>query len=637
MLAAEKVLLVKRSGSGGSARRRTSSHGKADSLSLRKKLRSNKADYSRADGKQMVIQEAKRTMTGASATSQLIVNNFVNQLKSYRTFQPLFKENQLYSPDSTEEVHNENQWEVIDNLIKASTFHLLRNRTDEHFFATFSRVTGEFLGPFRQRRRSHKVGFAKDQYDINDTSLEKKSRSFVETWKRNHPLATDEEAKAESFFWESAFSHQEKATRQAYLSQLHREIDSLVRSSVGEEKVAEEVLEDDEFSSLADGEAVDEQQVEEQRRAWVMFTQGEDCPTGFTFPGKAPRIIDGYENSEALHEWLQGRWSHHTHRHENAAFMIQRAYRSFKAKREVAKKRFERAQCLRELLAVEEETIAQWNAAVQQELLTLAQNSENTREYRAMKLFTRKIVALVAKRRKQRETDEAQRSEVKNYAATLIQKVFRGFLARKYGVRYPEVQAARHELRRHEAAARIQSLWKCRKTMMKIRLWREAALRIQCCYRQHRARTRCRFLRGVTQVNIRDVEKVGAAHTLVSFNIRNIYNREAFYRKNKTEIDLLQRIGRGYLHRAFTYSIPLQRMKVSAAAKVLSRWSDILVVRRARFFVGTFQKQRAKENWQLIRFDAAKTIQCAWRNYKAYKEYYNRDRAQVTSDASVIS
>lgn len=583
-----------------------------------------------ADGKQ-ILQEAKRTMNLASATSHAIVDNFLERIKTYQTFQPLFAANELYarrSPAEDEGPKSTNPWEVIDNLIETSTHHLLRNRADEHFFASFGRVTGGETFRPNQRKRSHKVGFTHrdDFMDMQNGTIEKRNRTFMDIWKRDHPLHTEEELQDETCFWSSAFSEQDRATRVAYLRQLHREIDSLVSLSNGftRQKEKEEQEQKAKIAEAQEKDDVDEtdfHNLEEQQRAWIMFCKGEDCTPGFTIPEKVPHTVSDYENTEQLHEWIQHRWPHHTHRHENAAFVIQRAYRSYKAKCLTERKRYGRWQLLRAILASEEEGKKNWRAAVQEDKMRQENSIENTPESRALRLFTRKVLALVAKKRAMKKAMEAERQEIENYAATVIQKVFRGYMIRACSYLFPEVQAARLEQKRNAAAFLIQGTWKRMVAMRRWRSMRKAALVIQCCYRQHVSRRKCRHLRGLGRIQLEDQEKLYAAHTLASFGVHNLYLRDVFYRKNKEQIDLLQRVGRGYIHRAFTYNIPWQWKKEAAGAVISARWNDILAVRRARFYCGTFEKRREREMWGRIRCDAAKTIQCAWRNYLGFKQY----------------
>lgn len=567
-------------------------------------------------------------MTLASATSHAIVEKFLERIKTYRTFQPLFASNKLYAPPNSEEnaPQNPNPWEIIDNLIETSTHHLLRNRADEHFFASFGKVVGE---SFRPRKRSHKVGFAyKEDFDVSISGgFERKNRKFLDTWKRDHPLSTEEELQEEDAFWSGAFEEQERVARVEYLKSLHREIESLVALSrgfdkeVGEQPKDDEVRPEDETHTTTEEEDLTD--VEEQKRAWIMFCRGEDCSPGYTFPEKVPRIVCDYQNTEEMHEWIQHRWPHQTHRHENAALTIQRAYRVYVAKQITESRRYARWQLLRETQAAENEGIRRWTIALREDLLKQETSAAHTPESRALRFFTTKIMAVVEKKRARKRAEDSQKFEIQTYAATQIQKLFRGYRTRLCNYLHPDIQASQLQQKKNDAALRIQGTWKRLVARRNYRKMIASAISIQCCYRQHISKRRCRLLRGLKRINLEDEERMCAAHTINSFGVRNMFLKEEFYRKHKEPIDLLQRIGRGYIHRSFTYQIPWQKQKYAAGEIIAARWRDILAVRRARFYCGTFEKKRERENWHAIRTDAATTIQCAWRNFAGYRKYRN--------------
>lgn len=580
-----------------------------------------------SDGKQ-IIQEAKRTMNFASIASHSMIDQFLNRMKTYRTFQPLFATNKLYtsrkvSDSEDSEGGNINSWAIIDHLIDTSTNHLLRNRADEHFFASFTRVRGESFRP-AQRNRLHKVGFARreDLVDFEKGSLEKKNPAFMDTWKREHPLQTEEEKEGESTFWESAFYVSDVASRKAYLKELHEEIESLVKlcstfeesNSKKENQLAEKTIDTPQgLPSYHDYES--------QQLSWTMFCKGEGCTPGFTIQKTAPCIVSEYKDTEEIHKWIHRNWPHHTHRHENAALTIQKAYRSFRAKYETERKRYARLHMLREIKLLEDEVKKKWFTSLRDDWLQQATTNDNTPESRAIRFVSRKLVAVIKKRRAAIEKINRQTRETQIYAATLIQKTFRGYMIRNRFYLYPEIREKRLQEKQNVAAYRIQGTWKRMLALRNMERIRNAAVSIQCCYRSYVARELHRQLRGQKRVKLEDDRKVCAAQILTSLGVRKMYQKYLLFKTNGEHITLLQRVGRGYIGRHLAFNIPLQRKKEEAALVISTRWNYILQRRRAKFYCSTFEKHKERENWNQIRSDACKTIQLAWRNHRDYEAY----------------
>lgn len=593
---------------------------RSDTTSMRKKSRSHmsRLELSRKSEGREITHERRKAMTQASVSSRTIVDRFLERIKTYHTYQPLLSSNaQPDRPRREAELAKNNPWELIDNLIGTSTQHLVRHQADDHFFSTFGRVTGESFRP-SQRKRSHKVGFTnrEDDRDIQGTSLEKRHRAFMDVWKKDHPSKSKAALQDESKFWYSAFSTQENKERVAYLRELQREVQELSKLSVTEgSSFNDHDQEQTDDATVEKNNTSSEEKKEQQKRCWTIFCKGERAPSiSFPFEKSFP-IVQGFAQTDDINQGIPFQWTQHSHMHENAALVIQKCYRCYQSKCIVDRKLSARYQLLHEILAAEEEAQEKWKVALQEDGRREAKKCENTPEYRALNLFSKKVLAVVARKRAMKQMEKQREEELQNYAATLIQKLFRGYFARTRTVLTPRTRASRLEERRNAAAFRIQGTWKRKNALHHWESMRKAAITIQCCYRKFAARRTLIYLRWIYRIDLEDREKKIAAHTLAVFGIKNIYRRKQFYNANKAYINLLQRVGRGYLHRSFVFSIPWQKEKEAASQTIASHWHDILEVRRAKFFRRSFELRREHENWYLTSNDAAETIQNAWRNY----------------------
>lgn len=593
---------------------------KADSSSMRKRSRPHlhRLDSSRNFEGNDVIREAKKNMSQASASSRGIVDRFMERVKAYHTFQPLISSYELHEKQREGDPRTRsNPWEMIDNLIEISTQHLVRHQADEHFFSTLGRVTGDFFRP-SQKRRSPKVGFThrEDHPDAHSTSLEKKHRAFMDVWKRDHPAKSKEAFRDESNFRLIAFSEQEQKDRASYLRELQREIQDLSKLPAADDDSkdihkVEKVIEN-EKEELA---CSNDRNKEQQKRCWTIFCKGEESIERSTLFDKPPRIVHEYENAEEVHHWIQSQWAECTDKHEIAALTIQKCFRCYLAKCILDRKLSARFQLLRDILAAEEDAKQKWKAAVQEDSRREAKNSENTPEYRAINMVAKRILALVETKRAVQKLKKHQEIELQNYAATLIQKVFRGYHVRAQILLTPRTVASRQEAKKNAPAFLIQATWKRKLVLRRLECMRKAAITIQRCYRKFVARRTLTYLRGMHRIDLEDAEKQSAAHTLTAFGFKGLYRRKRSYKMHKESIDLLQRVGRGYLHRSFAFNIPWNRKKEAACKAIISQWHDVLEVRRAKFSRRSFELRRERENWHLTQTDAALTIQNAWRNY----------------------
>lgn len=612
---------------------------KADSSSIRKRSHPHlhRLDSSKNFEGNEVVREAKKNMSQASASSRGIVDRFMERVKSYHTFQPLISSYELHENQKDGDTRTKsNPWEMIDNLIEISTQHLVRHQADEHFFSTLGRVTGDFFRP-SQKRRSPKVGFThrEDHPDTHSTSLEKKHRAYMDVWKRDHPSKSKEAFREESNFRLISFSEQEKKDRASYLRELQREIEDLSRLSAAD-NVSKSIHEAEKLTDKEEKDSAcsDDRKKDQQKRCWTIFCKGEESIEKSTVFDEPPRIVHEYVKADELHHWIQSQWTDCTDRHENAALTIQKCFRCYQAKCILDAKLSAKFQLLRDILAAEEEGKQKWKSAIQEDSRREAKNSENTPEYRAINMVAKRILAIVETKRAVEKMKKQQETELQNYAATLIQKVFRGYYVRVQILLTPRTVASRLEAKKNAPAYLIQATWKRKLVLRRLESLRKAAITIQRCYRKFVARRTLTYLRGMYRIDLEDTEKQSAAHTLTAFGIKGLYGRKRSYKMHKESIDLLQRVGRGYLHRSFAFNIPWNRKKEAACQAIVSQWHDVLEVRRAKFSLRSFELRRERENWHLTQTDAALTIQNAWRNYIGLVKW-RRNRAFVSEKEEV--
>ncbi|KAG5481909.1 hypothetical protein LSCM4_06988 [Leishmania orientalis] len=482
------------------------------------------------------------------------------------------------------------------------------------------------------------------------------TNALADRWAVDHPSSTSIEVEEQRRAWAALELQRQHASRSFYLQAMQEQLEILqagqardaaeskhshlsqgdvsrpqhliMRSSSDSEKVPDALRRRGRRHSAAaqaweDEDAAVKAEEEKQRSLWLTF-RGCPLPNAQTFALplgtalNAPRIVSAYLESTDLQDWLHSSWAHRTHRHEGAALRIQCAYRAHRARCEAQERRYERRKAFLASLDAEREAKPVWDMALQvhTDTTTTACGADST--LRALQFFINKVNAVVAKRRASKRYQQQQDAEIRNYAATRIQAVYRGHRKRDFvmELRHPEIAAHREQLRRECTATRIQTCW--RRYAAQHRWWRArhaASVLQNLC--------RCRAARRMLAER-RYERNLSAAGELQKFAVRRIERwyasclavRSAIYGAHVAELLIVQRVSRGYQgrqhvreemrlshRRAAVRAIEQHRLRVLNGRDAIARRTALSVT-------------RASERTATLLDDAAVTIQRAWRRQR---------------------
>ncbi|CCW69673.1 unnamed protein product [Phytomonas sp. Hart1] len=329
---------------------------------------------------------------------------------------------------------------------------------------------------------------------------------FMSAWKRDHPDATPAQEHQRLLEW-----RKDQIGLRRF--QLRQEVGKLHQAIKEEEEMVS--TPDDEgylpmsFSLDATSEGVafmglfdaDEAEAERQRCIWKQFIEPESLPFANKLPSVADAIssevaasslyiVKNYAVDHSVRDWIRSRgWIHRNHIHEAAALCIQRMFRGYTARVNAQRRRVARFLALKVALNAEEATKRQWEVS----LKIFQQSSgqvQSTRSLNALLFFENKMRAIIKMNRARNAARAASEAEVVNFAATSIQRVYRGHSARQlvYGMRHPEWLAEIMRRRQTQAAVLIQTLWRGYHTRCDLRRHCQAVWVIQRAYRFHCAR-----------------------------------------------------------------------------------------------------------------------------------------------------
>ncbi|KAG5481595.1 hypothetical protein LSCM1_05619 [Leishmania martiniquensis] len=369
-----------------------------------------------------------------------------------------------------------------------------------------------------------------------------------------------------------------------------------------------------------DDVAAAEAEAEKQRALWQTFCE---CPlrtagAPASPPGmapNAPQIMSAFLDNTDLQEWLYSSWAHRTHRHESAALRIQCAYRMNRARCEVREMRYERRQAFLASLDAEREAKLVWDMALQVQTESTATSCGADSTLWALHFFINKVNAVVAKRRACKKYQQQQADEVRNYAATRIQAVYRGHRSRVFvmELRHPEIVAHREHLRRECSAMRIQSCWRrytAQRQWWRVRLAASALQNLCRCRAARRMRAERRYERDLSaarelrKVAVRRIEQWYASCRVV---------RNAIYGSHVAELLTIQRVCRGYQGRRRAQDEMRLSHHRSAVRTIEQHRLRVLCLREAGARRAALSATRAAKRAAAMLDDAAVTIQRAWR------------------------
>jgi len=601
-------------------------------------------------------QDTKRYIQAAAFATQTAATQFLHRLQSYQMFQPLFTASSamsssangspLSSQASRMSVYPSPSnarsfstaaaaWQQVDAVLDASVGHILKRNTDDHFIVTMQQqVSGELAKVPSKRwavvdssegRTGYRSSSAKDGNVIHTPALENGTprSAFAQRWAADHPSNTAEGTRKEFRVATKVEQEQEQANRSFYLQALTSQLHELEKEQqrMAPKGVSRNHDADDATRLAHEAMLLAEEQT--QQRRWEAFLCSE--------MGKGPRrnvshvacepsrcIVSDYLDDDDVHDWLHGRWPHHTHRHEGAALRIQCAYRSYLARNAMHRLRYARRQAFVTSLATETEAQRLWETSMHAQASASQSVAGIDTRVRAINFFVGKVNAVVAKRRARKLLAAQQESEVRSYAAVAIQRVYRGYRGRTYVKELldPEIAEARVAAIVARSAAMIQSLWRGYRTRVELSRRRHAAGVIQRSYRSAYARYTFRALKQRQLLSVTADLKKYAIQRIEVWYLRCRTSKYGDRRTYVVPCALLQRVGRGYLTRQRAQEMTDLQKVMDAAARITCYWRRILAQRAAVEVLEALQRQRREVNRAVIEADAALTIQRAWLHYR---------------------
>ncbi|CCW65709.1 unnamed protein product [Phytomonas sp. EM1] len=453
-------------------------------------------------------------------------------------------------------------WKSIDNTLNAAASFAIRHSFESHFATTMASIgeRSSSINPFtvsadqysqvdsNAHPLSHLIGpslvdagdlpdyasspfLAKASIESPDALAEE---IFISAWTRDHQDATPAQIQQRLSEWRKDQMGRMRLLLRQEVCKLHQELEEQreMAGTSGDEIRLSMPLDLDGTLGKAAVEVRDAEKAEahRQRSMWKRFIEDDPVSSktkllpmmevGSSELGASSlSIVKDYAADRSVTDWLRGRgWIHRTHLHEAAALLIQCVFRGYSARRKAQRLRVARFLAFKKTLKTEEETKRQWEVS----LKIFEQGSsqvQSTRRLNALLFFENKMSAIISMRRTRNAARAASEAEVVNFAATSIQRVYRGHRARRlvYGMRHPEWLAEVLLRRQTQAALRIQTVWRSHHVRSILRRRHKAAWVIQRAYRFHCARALLTRLRlKLKRKSVEDV-RIFAIQIIVRF------------------------------------------------------------------------------------------------------------------------
>ncbi|EKF28669.1 hypothetical protein MOQ_007574 [Trypanosoma cruzi marinkellei] len=563
-------------------------------------------------------QDTLRYMANATAKKHSILEKFSEQMKKYHTFQPSFVEDGVYSTLMTSRrVSVSNAWDTVGKILDASSSYAIRHNADGHFLTTVENV------PSVKKQLSNKHYEAPASRPFSDDSLKASSPLSIKDkddaafylWRREHSNASPDEVREELHFRDKERASEWRKFFASKKQQWKADLDVLSGNSRDDMSLQSTPAYPHEKEKTELSTELLAEQLE-QGFLWGVFFNGETQAKHGTsaaverVPTLATEIISDYRKSNELQEWMERKWRHHTHRHENAALRIQCAYRCHRARRFAARRRYARRVAFLEARRVEEESMHAWSTALRvmtDELNNTGDNFNST--WRSLNFVFSKLQAKALARRARKKAEMDSDCEVKEYAATTIQRVYRGYCGRQLAriIRFPEVFEQLRRNRFQAAAIMLQAAWRGCATRARIRRQTEAVLIIQRLVRSSAARSRLRRLRATKREEREQLTLQFAAKIVYQFLRGIVLCRRERILRFREQAEVLHRVTSGLFTRLDMY-----RRRQTLLQLVL--WTQ-------RHFRGARGRELARQQrelrdalFQRLRcVDAATVIKRAWR------------------------
>ena len=632
--------------------------------------------------------EIRRHVASVAQHSRSVAENFAEQLKKYKTFAPLLASGGVYSEVSFPS-WTQGAATSIDSILDARTSFLVRHTTHHRIVAPkdTSHSTRNRVVTLPEGLDGTTINNAASPLFDEHASVSAAAADdpVFQLWLQNHPKATVKEKLQELGRRRKEVVEKERESRSKYLRKWHAELDMLMDDKTmtsgaaadqQQPQLSTPILTPKPPTTTHRKGGVTDEQYEAQRATWEMFhfalshsgggvpsTEAADTQTSTAAPDT---ILTGDDTElQELKDWVEGGWHDHTHRHEEAALIIQCVFRRFRAKSEVQRRRYSRAQLVQERLKAEEEAMYAWRVAVQVMSDTSLGREKTTDDdvestLRGMNFFIKSINAKVTRRRAQHLRDRELDFETQTFAAVRIQALYRGHRGRVFvkELRCPEIGAQRRHRLEMAAVCKIQKIWRGFRTRQFLQKKQKCALQIQMVFRQFVAIRTLNHLRREARKEDQHALRTFAANRIKKFLGECVLRRRILYKKAMPKLLLLYRVGRGFVDRrelcnrsygrrlkALVLIQSIARMwrakaarrqrKMSVEAIYLNDTQDeaaLAVQRVYRGSVGRKEAKVAKQNKLLAEIqgkenDAAITIQSAYRSHRG------RETLKATSAA----
>lgn len=537
------------------------------------------------------VNDVRRHVNSVAQNSQALAEKFMDHLKKYKTFAPIFATDGVYSqglfPALVPASH------AIDQILDARASFLVRNTT-HHRLVKPARSSGSPLKP--EPSAAERLQHLEDGVDNIIQSFARpldmqltprpphgdsllspglagsldpiESDSAYRLWKWEHPSATADEKNAEKRRRQNEILAAERAARAKYLRKWHAELElaqdedrafsspAATLDATSESKAA--------LAPRPPKRRVSTYDVEMQQLAWDVFQKGHqstDSTNDLILRRQSLNAVIGDAAATAqLHRWVEGEWQHHTHRHEAAALKVQCAFRCHRAKRIVMRARYLREQDHQETLRSEEEAMFAWKVAVEltREERDAPHKQSNSDDPDAIKqtlqsvnFFVRSVNAKVLRRRIERQRTESEAFELQTFAAIRIQAVYRGHRGRQLvnELRHPEIGQRRLAAIHAASVLIIQRVWKGHHVRSRQKQRCCAAVRLQCWFRSVVAAQRLSSLRRQAHRASQYAVETFASNRIKRFLRRSIGLRRKRFADSMPLFQILYPVANGYLVR----------------------------------------------------------------------------------------
>ncbi|AAZ11381.1 IQ calmodulin-binding motif containing protein, putative [Trypanosoma equiperdum] len=566
--------------------------------------------------------ENKRYASIATMKVQALEEKFNEQLKSYNAFHPVVVDGGAYSTQAIQRRFNGES--VSDSLSKLTDFaatRSVRSTFDDSFVSTMEKISG-VQGNFTPRtvERKRAAVITPDGLELSSSSLSLHSDKFtagIELWLRENK-ASEEELRQKRLFYDSQRAKSEQRERSQYRQKWQAKLDAL------HDERLDAFAHSKHSNVLSKRVSIVENltAATEQRILWSKFLSSEanaesagSPRTKFTSTWTSNKSASNNE----LHEWIEGKWHNSTHRHEEAALKIQCAYRCFCAKEEVARRRYARRMVFAGVLSREKEAEAKWENALRMRVSSYDTGGNTMNRLNpSIKLLKEKLLAVVVRRRNAKAQEERYRREIEEYAATSIQRVYRGYLGRFWVklMRNGDPVEQLRLIRIGRVVVCLQARWRGCLARAAIERQRAAVLVLQ-----RLVRSRAAFLDLCRKRRERRMEVEYGIHkhyikVIIRFLKRCVNDRKEYMKERWDQLFLIQRIGRGRIGRG----IVEKSYKRRCAAQLVVA---LAIQRRYRGWRGRVKaqyerEQRAEKYLQLCRTDAVQVIERSWRFARGY-------------------